>query len=184
MFHVKQMRWYAAKTKAGQDAIACANLARQQFTTYYPQMTIQRYRQGRIRLEREPLFPGYVLISLILEDQAWRAINNTRGVYKLLSFNEDGRPSALPDGEVESLQDKEKAGKLYVSEVLRLYRGDKIRLKFGPSVDQIGEVLRTRGERVEFLLKLLGRRVRVIAPLHALDLVARRQVSARAEAMA
>src|SRR5262245_47850091 len=184
MFHAKQLHWYAAKTKAGQDAIACANLTRQQFTTYYPQITIQRYKQGRIRLDREPLFPGYVLISLVLEDQAWRAINNTRGVYKLLSFNEDGRPSALPDGEVESLQQKEKAGKLYISEILRLRRGDLIKVKFGPNTDSQGQVLRSRGERVEFLLNLLGRKVRCIAPLHALELVPKRQLSAGAEAMA
>jgi transcription antitermination factor NusA-like protein len=59
-----------------------------------------------------------------------------------------------------------------------LYRGDRIRLKFGASVDQIGEVLRTRGERVEFLMRLLGRKVRCIAPVHALELVATRSRAA------
>jgi transcriptional antiterminator RfaH len=176
--------WYAAKTKSGQDTIACNNLARQSFAIYYPQMIIERYRQGRITRETEPLFPGYILISFELDNTAWRAINNTRGVYKLLSFSEDGRPSRMPHGEVESLQDKEKQGKLYISEVLRLRRGDLVRLKFGPSTDRIGEVLRCRGERVEFLLTLLGRRSRVIAPLHALDLVGRRRVCASAEAVA
>jgi transcriptional antiterminator RfaH len=176
--------WYAAKTKSGQDAIACTNLGRQSFTVYYPQMTIERYRQGRVIREPEPLFPGYVLVSFELDNAAWRAINNTRGVYKLLSFNEDGRPSRMPQGEVESLQDKEKQGKLFITEVVRLRRGDLVRMKFGPSTDRIGEVLRTRGERVEFLMQLLGRRIRCIAPCHALDLVARRRVCASAEAMA
>jgi hypothetical protein len=90
----------------------------------------------------------------------------------------------MPSGEVESLQDKEKQGKLYISEVLRLRRGDLVRLKFGPSTDRIGEVLRCRGERVEFLMTLLGRRSRCIAPLHALDLVQKRHLTASAEAMA
>jgi transcriptional antiterminator RfaH len=177
--------WYAAKTKAGQDHIAIANLSRQQFEVYYPQMTIERWRSGHIRRDRESLFPGYVLVSFVLEDQAWRVINSTRGVYRLLSFNEDGRPSAMPHGEVELLMDKERHGQLFISEIMRLRRGDHIRMKFGPSVDQIGEVLRTRGERVEFLLRLLGRKVKCIAPIHALDLVVpRRQASASAVAMA
>jgi transcriptional antiterminator RfaH len=177
--------WYAAKTRAGQDHIAIANLSRQQFQYYYPQITIERWRAGQIKREREPLFPGYVLVSFILEDQAWRVINSTRGVYRLLSFNEDGRPSAIkPDGAVELLRDKEKNGQLYISEIMRLRRGDQIRMKFGPSVDQIGEVLRCKGERVEFLIPLLNRKVRCIAPLHALAVVPRRQVAVSAAAMA
>jgi transcriptional antiterminator RfaH len=175
--------WYAAKTKAGQDHIAIANLSRQQFEVYYPQMTIERWRSSQIKREREPLFPGYVLVSFVLEDQAWRVINNTRGVYRLLSFNEDGRPSAMPNDEVELLQNKEKNGQLYISEIIRLRRGDQIRMKFGPSVDQIGEVLRCKGERVEFLMSLLNRKVRCIAPLHALAVVPRRPVTASAAAM-
>jgi transcriptional antiterminator RfaH len=176
--------WYAVKTKACQDHIAIANLSRQQFEVYYPQMTIERWRAGHIRRDRESLFPGYVLVSFILEDQAWRVINNTRGVYRLLSFNEDGRPSAIkPDDAVTSLRNKEKNGQLYISEITRLRRGDQIRMKFGPSVDQIGEVLRCKGERVEFLMSLLNRKVRCIAPLHALAVVPRRQVTVRAVAM-
>jgi transcriptional antiterminator RfaH len=178
-----QKHWYAAKTKSGQDLIAIDNLKRQQFQIYYPQITIERARNGRISRDRESLFPGYILVAFVLEDSAWRSINSTRGVYRLLSFNPDGRPSAMPDGEVELLQEKEKQGKLYISEVLRLRRGDQVRMKFGPSVDRIGEVLRTRGERVEFLLTLLGRKVRCISPCHALELVPRRVMSARAVAM-
>ena len=169
---VKQMiRWYAAKTKSGQDHLALDNLRRQNFETYYPNITIERYHNGKIRRDSEGLFPGYVLVRFALEASSWRVINSTRGVYRLLSFNEDGRPSAMPEGEIETLRRKEQNGQLYISEVVRLRRGDRIRLKVGPSVDQIGEVLRTRGERVEFLLRLLGRRVRCIAPQHTLELV-------------
>src|SRR5262245_19731087 len=164
-------RWYVAKTKSGQDRIALDNLKRQLFEVYYPQITIERYRAGRIRRDCESLFPGYVLVRFALETATWRVINSTRGVYRLLSFAEDGRPSALPEGEIERLQEREKQGKLFVSEILTLRRGDQIRLKVGPSVDQIGQVIRTRGERVEFLMRLLGRKVRCIAPMHALELV-------------
>src|SRR5262245_28300298 len=100
-------RWYCAKTKAGQDHLAISNLRRQEFETYYPQMTIERFRNGRIQHEKESLFPGYVLLRFGLETTTWKAINNTRGVYRLLSFNDDGRPSALPEGEIEWLQERE-----------------------------------------------------------------------------
>jgi transcriptional antiterminator RfaH len=172
------MRWYCAKAKPGQDHIAIANLKRQEFEVYYPQCTIERLRAGKIVRDRVALFPSYVLVRTGLEVSTWRAINGTRGVMRLLSFAEDGTPASVPEGEIETLQEKEQQGKLYISEIVRLRRGDHIRLKFGVSVDQIGEVLRTRGERVEFLLRLLGRKVKCIAPQHALELVATRSRAA------
>jgi transcriptional antiterminator RfaH len=168
-----QDRWYAAKTKAGQDRLAVERLQRQNFETYYPTIVVERFRNGRISHAPESLFPGYVLIKFCLDVCAWRSINSTRGVLRLISFHAEGIPSALPIGEIERLQEREKQGKLYVSEIIRFRRGDKVRMKIGTAVDQIGEVVRTRGERVEFLLNLLGRKVQCIAPQHALHLVCR-----------
>ena len=88
-----------------------------------------------------------------------------------MSFSEDGRPSAVPFGEVESLQDREKQGQFKFSEITRFRRGDVVQVKNGVSVGLTGKVVRTRGERVEFLLRLLGRHVRCIAPCHTLHLV-------------
>jgi len=167
-------RWYCVRAKPGQDQIAIKHLDRQNFTTYYPRMTIERARAGRIVCESVPLFPGYILVHSVMPVATWRTINGTRGVLRLLSFAEDGKPSAVAKGEIEVLQRREKAGKLYISEVVRLRRGDGVRMKFGSAVDQIGEVLWTRGERVEFLLRLLGRKVKCIAPQHALELVSRK----------
>jgi len=164
-------RWYAARAKTGQESIALDNLARQSFTAYYPQVEVERRRRGRITVEHEGLFPGYVLVKFALEPRAWRAINGTRGVIRLLSFSVEGAPSPLPVGEIERLQEREKQGQLHISEIMRLHRGDTVRLKIGMAVDQIGEVVRTRGERVELLLSLLGREIRCIAPMHALEMV-------------
>lgn len=166
-------QWYCARSKPGQEQIALDNLQRQQFIAYYPKITIERRKRGRITRDREGLFPGYVLVKLALENCAWRAINSTRGVIRLLSFNEDGRPSPLPTCEIEALQDREKAGQLFISEIVRLRRGDRVRLKVGPAVDQIGTVVKTRGERVELLLQLLGSQVKCLAPLHCLEILDR-----------
>lgn len=168
---IADSRWYCVKAKPGQDQIAISHLRRQQFEIYYPRISVERFKAGKVVRESVPLFPSYVLVRFALQVSTWRSINGTRGVLRLLSFNENGQPSAIPPGQIEQLQQAEKSGKLFVSEILRLRRGDRIRMKFGASVDQMGEVLRTRGERVEFLLRLFGRTVRCIAPQHALELV-------------
>jgi len=178
LFHCRPImsaliRWFVAKTKPGQSAVAVVNLQRQSFDAYAPQCVIERASKGRITRTREPLFPNYVLVQFALSLTAWRSINSTRGVNRLVSFSEDGTPSALPDGEVEKLKQREKSGDLFISEVIRLRRGDRVRVAVGNATDALGDVVRTRGERVELLLNLLGARVRCIAPQHTLHLVER-----------
>jgi transcriptional antiterminator RfaH len=167
------LRWYAARAKPGHERVAMVNLARQDFPAYYPQITIERRRRDRIVNDTEPLFPGYILIQFELAVGAWKAINGTRGIIRLLGFGDEGTPSPLPIGEIERLQDRETSGSLCVSEVVRISRDDVCRIKFGNAVDKIGPVLRTRGERITLLLDLLGRKVPVTVPMHALEVVHR-----------
>jgi len=167
------LRWYVARTKTGQEDIALDHLQRQKFNVYYPRVQIERRKAGRITTVTEGLFPGYVLVNMLLEASAWRIINSTYGVIRLLSFSADGTPAPLPTGEVERLRERENSGQLRISEVLRLRRGDHVKLKVGPAADQIGTVFRTRGERVELLIRLLNREIRCIAPMHAVEPVGR-----------
>ena len=119
-------QWYVARSKPSQARIALERLTQQHFTTYWPQIEIERVKAGKIVKIREPLFPGYLFVLFELHPQSWRAINGTRGVQRLLSFSEDGRPSAVPYGEVESLQDREKNGQFKFSEIKRFKRGDVV----------------------------------------------------------
>jgi transcriptional antiterminator RfaH len=164
-------QWYAARTKPRQESVAVENLERQGFSVYSPQVAIERLKAQRITTIREPLFPGYVLVRFVLGDSSWRTINSTRGVISLLTFGENGIPTAMPPGEVESIQRREKVGDLFISEIHKVQRGDSVRLKYGPAADAIGTVIFTRGERVGLLLHLLGRQTRVKAPLHAVEVV-------------
>jgi transcriptional antiterminator RfaH len=170
------MRWFCARTKPRQEAIAVENLKRQNFEVYFPKIRIERIRKSKIYIDTESLFPGYLLIKFTLSDPTWRVINSTRGIASLLTFAENGRPSPMPIGEVESIQYREKQGLLFISEVKRVRRGDRVRLKIGPAAEQIGTVLFTRNERVELLLNLLGRKTRVKAPLHVVEVVAQHKM--------
>lgn len=110
-------RWYAARTKPKQESVAVLNLARQKFEVYSPLVTIERRHGKRISVEREPLFPGYVLVRFNLADENWRAINSTRGILGLLTMTTDQPPTPLPNEEIESIQRREMTGQLFISEV-------------------------------------------------------------------
>jgi transcriptional antiterminator RfaH len=159
-------RWFCARAKPGQDRTAVTNLLNQHFEIYYPRIQVKRVRKRRVCTESLPVFPNYILIKSTLSDSAWRAINSTRGVLKLISFSENGYPSCIPEMEVERLKERERRGELNVYR-REMRKGDKVRLRSGYAVDAIGTVVFTNAQRVELLISLLGRSVRVIAPHHA-----------------
>lgn len=160
-------RWYVAKTRSGQDQIAVENLARQSFAAFYPTVQIERQRRQRITRSIEGLFPGYVFVNFALDDTRWRAINSTRGIASLLSFSKDGTPSPVKRGEVEHLQAEEKAGKFE----LAFRVGDTVRARNQSVFSPTGRVIAAQGDRIEFLLQLLGRDVKCIAASSALYVV-------------
>lgn len=162
-------KWHVAQTKAGQDQIALDNLQRQNFDSYYPMISAIRKRRERIIEQFEGLFPGYVFVKFSRQEDSWRSINSTRGVQKLLSFSDDGLPSSVPIGEVERLKQQEKQGELE-----KFFRvGDRVRMKNCSAFQPSGRVISARGERIEFLMRLLGRDVKCIAASRALYLVGR-----------
>ena len=167
------MRWFVAKHQPGRLALALEHLGRQGFETYSPCGKLERLVDGRYVCESKPVFAGYVFVRFAFDDSQWRAINGTRGVIALLGQT---RPIAVPIGEVERFIEAEKQGKLVISEIRRIRRGDWVRFKNGPLVDRICRCQWTQGERVHLLFELLGGIRRVSVPAHTLAIVDRARV--------
>lgn len=172
-----EKRWYAARAKPGQARTAVEHLTRQGFDPYYPQLTHVSVRRGRRVEDLEPLFAGYVLVEMVMTDDTWRAVNGTRGIIRLVGAGDSLKPSPIAIGQVESIMEAERAGALHIADVSAPQAGDTIRVRVGFAVDQIGRVLKTRGERTQFLWRLLGGEIVVWAPSHTLEVVARAQPS-------
>lgn len=96
-------RWYVIQIKHKHEKIAIDNLANQGFVTFNPHIiqTITTKKQSAEQMT--PLFAGYMFVRFDIKKDQWKAIGNTRGVYKLLSAT-DERCDALPKGFVEQLR--------------------------------------------------------------------------------
>jgi transcription antitermination factor NusG len=167
------MRWFVAKHQPGKRTVALDHLDRQGFETYSPCGKFERVIAGKLRCESKPVFDGYLFIRIAFDNAQWRAINGTRGIVCLLNREQ---PIAVPVGEVERFIEAERQGKLIISEIRRIRRGDFVRFKNGPLVDQVCRCERTQGERVHLLLNLLGGISRVSVPAHTLAIVERAPV--------
>lgn len=169
-------QWYAVQVASGCEKRVKANLEQRIVTLdvadrilqiQIPQAQVVRVKKDGSRQQaEEKVFPGYVLIQMILEDHAWQVVKNTPNVINFVGAEQrrsSGRgrghvkPMPLGPAEVERIfrqaTEQEPAVKVSMSV------GDKILVLSGPFKDFEGEVVEVSSERgkLKALLSIFGR---------------------------
>lgn len=116
-----------------------------------PTQTVVEIKDNQKKEVERKLFPGYVLIKMILTDDSWYVVRNTRGVTGFVGPS--SRPVPLTDAEVESLGIEEK------SVEVRYTIGDSVKIIDGPLEGFIGtvETLDLNKNRVTVVVSMFGR---------------------------
>ncbi len=168
--------WYAIQVASGCEKRVKANLEQRVHTldvadrilqVQIPQTpTIKIRRDGGRTHSEEKIFPGYVLVQMRLDDEAWQAVKNTPHVINFVGAEQkraSGRgrghvkPLPLSPAEVERIfkhaEDQEPVVKINMT------IGDKIMVLSGPFKDFEGEVIEVSPERskLKALLSIFGR---------------------------
>jgi transcriptional antiterminator RfaH len=163
-----QPRWFVVQTQPNAENKAAAHLGRQGFMTYLPRYLKRRRHARRIDLVAAPLFPRYLFVEIDLGVQRWRTIYSTVGVSRLVSNGDT--PAPVPDEVISSLRGRENtSGFVQLDQRPKFKIGDKVRILEGVFYDclAIYDGMSDR-ERVEILLDLLGRKVRVLLQAEAI----------------
>ncbi len=122
------LSWYLVHTKPRQEVIALANLERQGYECYLPQMRIERIRRRKAEVTTEPMFPRYLFIRLDSSDQgkSWSPIRSTLGVSQLVHFG--ARAAKVDDNLVDLLRQRERA----LPTEAMFHSGDSVVIADGP----------------------------------------------------
>ena len=134
-------RWYVVHTYSGYENKVAATIQKSVenrglqeliFDVRVPMETVTEVRDtGSKEVERK-LFPGYVLVKMIMNDESWYIVRNTRGV---TSFVGPGsKPVPLTDEEVMAL------GVESMEIKLSFDVGDSVKVIDGPFDGNIGIV--------------------------------------------
>jgi|SRR3989344_1598692 len=111
--------------------------------------------EGKKRKVDERLFPGYVIVNMVMGDEAWFLVRSTRGVTGFVGTG--AKPTALPDSEVNTLMKymRTEAPKFEAKFSL----GDAVRITDGPFADFLGKVDWVNEEqgKVKVLVSVFGR---------------------------
>lgn len=167
---VESAAWYLAQVRPNQFHIAARNLARQNFAVFAPTQEETRRRGARFVSDCRLLFPGYLFVSFCPASKAWRTVNSTYGVSKLVSFG-NNIPLPVPNELVAGLMSRcDPTGRLLPPRVLA--PGDVAEVLSGPFAQLVATVESlVPQQRVWVLLDLLGSQTRVSIELDHLRMV-------------
>ena len=145
---LSMLSWYLVHTKPRQEDIALANLQRQGYDCYLPQMRIERIRRRKAEVATEPMFPRYLFIRLDSSDQgkSWSPIRSTLGVSQLVHFG--ARAAKVDDSLVDLLRQRERS----LPTVAMFHSGDSVVIADGPFAGIEAIYQTTDAERRAFIL--------------------------------
>jgi transcriptional antiterminator NusG len=123
-------------------------------------------KDGSRQNSDEKVFPGYVLIRMVMDDEAWQVVKNTPNVINFVGAEQKRRygrgrghvkPMPLGASEVERIFKQAQEQKPVVK--IDMAAGDKIVVLSGPFKDFEGEVIEVSPERskLKALLSIFGR---------------------------
>ncbi len=112
-------------------------------------------RNGQKRTSRKRVFPGYVLVQMILDDESWYAVRNTPGVTGFVGSG--SRPLPLSEEEVSTILQRMEAEQPRIKVNFRV--GETVRIIEGPFADfmaVVDELFPEQG-KVKLLVSFFGR---------------------------
>lgn len=162
----KTRHWYAVHTYSGyEDAVTrylkqrvdSLSMNDKIFNVLVPKETKIKIKNGKRRTVEEKIYPGYVLVDMILTEDSWYVVRNTPRVTGFVG-PDSTTPVPLSTEEIDMLMSRmgtgeEKKFKLDVSV------GDMVKIIDGPFKDYDSKVSEVDNERakVKVLIPIFGR---------------------------
>lgn len=156
----KEARWYVAHTYSGHENKVKANIEKIVenrgmedviFEVSVPTEEIVEIKNGKKKTKQKKIFPGYVIVKMIMNDESWYVVRNTKGVTGFVGPG--SKPIPLSDEEVRRMGIEEKLPQIDI-EV-----GQTVKVVSGPFENFMGEVkgINLEKQTLKVLISMFGR---------------------------
>lgn len=157
-------KWYVVHTYSGHENKVAATLKQKIkasgfedriFEIMVPTQEKIEVREGKKVTLQEKIFPGYILVKMLLNDESWHAVRSTPGVTSFVGTG--NKPTPLVDSEVNAIQ---KFSELEAPTYKASFTlGEAVRIVDGPFAEFLGTVDEINEEKgkVKVLVSIFGR---------------------------
>ncbi len=160
-----ERRWYAIHTYSGyEDAVARYLKQRVEsllmsdkiFKVIVPKETKIKVRGGKRQKFEEKIYPGYVIVDMILDHDSWSVVRNTPRVTGFVG-SDTTTPTPLSDEEVNALLARMEQGETKFRVDMSV--NDLVKITDGPFKDQEGKIAEVDEEhgKIKILIAIFGR---------------------------
>ena len=157
---MSEAKWYVVHTYSGYENKVKANidktienrhLEEQILEVRVPMQEVVELKNGIQKASQKKMFPGYVLIHMIMNDDTWYVVRNTRGVTGFVGPG--SKPVPLTDEEMIPL------GIRQDNVVVDFVEGESIRVVSGAWADTVGVIqsLNVQKQSLTINVELFGR---------------------------
>lgn len=157
-------RWYVVHTYSGYENKVKANMEKRIesmevsdliFRIEVPTEEVTEVKNGKSKTYDRKIFPGYVLVQMIMDENSWYVVRNTPGVTGFVGPG--SRPVPLEDHEVDNLLGEAKEAEPIIEVNFEI--GEDVRIIGGPFAGQtatVNEVFAPR-RRMKVRVSMFGR---------------------------
>ncbi len=157
-------RWYVVHTYSGHENKVAANLKQRIetmkledkiFEIVVPTRNTVQVKRGKKEEIKEKIFPGYILVNMVLGDESWLAVRTTQGVTAFVGAG--NKPTPISQKEVDTIL-------RFMALEAPTYKasysvGEAVKIIDGPFADFLGtidSIDETKG-KVKVLVSIFGR---------------------------
>jgi len=163
-----QKEWYVVNTYSGHESKVKEKLEMRASSMgmedYIYRVVVPEQKEidekGKEKMKK--MFPGYILVEMIMNDEAWFIVRNTPGVTGFIGSSGKGaKPFPLTPAEVDKILGSMGMSRLEIGNSLNV--DDMVKVIAGPFANMFGKVkaLDMENQKVEVLLDLFGQETSV-----------------------
>jgi transcriptional antiterminator NusG len=159
-------QWYVVNTYSGHEnkvkeklemRINSMNMQDNMFRVIVPEQKEIEVKDGVTKEKVKKMFPGYVLVEMVMSDEAWYVVRNTPGVTGFIGSSGKGaKPIPLLPGEIDRILGNMGMSRLEIGN--ELTEGEKVRIIDGPFKSMIGKIqeIDLAEQQLKILIDLFG----------------------------
>ena len=163
--------WYVVNTVSGHEykvkeklemKINSRDLQENIFRVIVPEQKEIEYKNGVKKERIKKMFPGYVLVEMVMSDEAWYIVRNTQGVTGFIGSSGKGaKPIPLLPQEVDRILNSMGMSRVDVSKDLK--EGAKVKIISGPFKDMMAKIdsVDLKEQKLTVLVDLFGQETSV-----------------------
>ncbi len=161
-----QKEWYVVNTYSGHEnkvkeklEMRASSMGMEDYIyrVVVPEQKVIKDKDGVSKEKMEKMFPGYILVEMVMNDEAWFIVRNTPGVTGFIGSSGKGaKPFPLTPQEVDKILGSMGMSRLEIGNSLNV--DDMVKVVNGPFANMFGKVrtIDMENQKVEVALDLFG----------------------------